>query len=336
MAGTQQQDDVRRLRTAALWANALAQTFKRVALFEIKGTDARVVYLKGLDLSCRGERLSLLSQNPLRWSIEAASPIVGSGRSPGVDQIQEALHIERPRAFTVMPIVIDGKIRAFTYADNDHEPFSLEAVSQLFETCQNAVEHKDPSAVFEQPKRSRRKSSSHFETLLSGSTRRIRSQAPSSRPLLTQPTRSTQFVEGPLRTQRRLQIQLQFKRSHRVYRRQRLHIVTPDGIVPLEKFRAHAKTKSRFLKPLSTLASGAAAIASLDSFGSLPVGGPNSDQRVEITRGSTVKEIGENLEAQGLVRSGKAFQLLARSKAWIMPCAPVIIDYKARCGVGRS
>ena len=63
-----------------------------------------------------------------------------------------------------MPIVIDGKIRAFTYADNDHEPFSLEAVSQLFETCQNAVEHKDPSAVFERPKRSRRKSSSHFET----------------------------------------------------------------------------------------------------------------------------------------------------------------------------
>ena len=153
MAGTQQQDDVRRLRTAALWANALAQTFKRVALFEIKGTDARVVYLKGLDLSCRGERLSLLSQNPLRWSIEAASPIVGSGRSPGVDQLQEALHIERPRAFTVMPIVIDGKIRAFTYADNDHEPFSLEAVSQLFETCQNAVEHKDPSAVFELARR---------------------------------------------------------------------------------------------------------------------------------------------------------------------------------------
>ena len=200
MAGTQQQDDVRRLRTAALWANALAQTFKRVALFEIKGTDARVVYLKGLDLSCRGERLSLLAQNPLRWSIEAASPIVGSGRSPGVDQIQEALHIERPRAFTVMPIVIDGKIRAFTYADNDHEPFSLEAVSQLFETCQNAVEHKDPSAVFEHPKRSRRKSSSHFETLLSGSTRRIRSQAPSSRPLVAQSTRSAQFIEGPLST----------------------------------------------------------------------------------------------------------------------------------------
>ena len=54
-----------------------------------------------------------------------------------------------------------------------------------------------------------------------------------------------------------------------------------------------------------------------------PVGGPNSDQRVEITRGSTVKEIGENLEAQGLVRSGKAFQLLARVKG---------VDHALRAG----
>ena len=87
MSTTHQQQDVQRMRTAALWANALAQTFKRVALFEIKGTDARVVYLKGLDLSCRGQRVSLLAQNPLRWSIEAASPIVGSGRSPGLDAL---------------------------------------------------------------------------------------------------------------------------------------------------------------------------------------------------------------------------------------------------------
>ena len=219
MAKSQQQDDVRRLRTAALWANALARTFKRVALFEIKGTDARVVYLKGLDLSCRGERLSLLSQNPLRWSIEAASPIVGSGRSPGVDQIQEALHIERPRAFTVMPIVIDGKIRAFTYADNDHEPFSLEAVSQLFETCQNAVEHKDPSAVFEQPKRSRRKSSSHFGDL---TERQHKTYPHSSSVQSTSPNPTYKVdavVEGPLSTPETVQMLLQFKKSHLICRR---------------------------------------------------------------------------------------------------------------------
>ena len=324
MAKSQQQDDVRRLRTAALWANALARTFKRVALFEIKGTDARVVYLKGLDLACRGARLSLLSQNPLRWSIEAASPIVGSGRSPGVDQIQEALHIERPRAFTVMPIVIDGKIRAFTYADNDHEPFSLEAVSQLFETCQNAVEHKDPSAVFERPKRSRRKSSSHFETLLNGNTRRIRSQAPSSRPGLGESTRSAQFIEGPLSAPESTpNSSLNNEEPSNFTDGNELHIVTPDGIVPLEKFRTNSKSKGRFLKPVSTLASGAAAIALFGLLWFAPVGGPNSDQRVEITRGSTVKEIGENLEAQGLVRSGKAFQLLARVKG---------VDHALRAG----
>lgn len=324
MAAPQQQDDVRRLRTAALWANALAQTFKRVALFEIKGTEARVVYLKGLDLSCRGQRLSLLEQNPLRWSVEAASPIVGSGRSPGVEKLQETLGIERPRAFTVMPIVIDGKIRAFTYADNEHEPFSLEAVSQLFETCQNAVEQADPSSVSKRRTLARRRSSAQLQALADLGQRKPRVHARAGQDVHEPDRPAHLLVEGPLSDPLAEVSSADSPKS--VVEDEapdELHIVTPDGIVPLKSFKETKKAKRSFLKPLSTLASGAAAVALFGLLWFAPVGGPNSDQRVEISRGSTVKEIGENLEAQGLVRSGKAFQLLARVRG---------VDHALRAG----
>lgn len=323
MRETKQQDDVRRLRTAALWANALARTFKRVALFEIKGTDARIVYLKGLDVSRRGERLSLLDQNPLRWSIEAASPIVGSGRSPGVEKLQQALQIERPRAFTVMPIVIDGKIRAFTYADNDQDPFSLEAVSQLFETCQNAVEKADPTKVNQRPALAKRRSSTQLSSLNPATSRRPRVRASSPQGSSADPSKSSQqLIEGPLSpnvsSARTATAEVTVEQAP-----EEIHIVTPDGIVPLKKFKANQDAKRNFLKPLSTLASGMAAVALFGLLWFAPVGGPNSDQRVEISRGATVKEIGENLEAQGLVRSGKAFQLLARVRG---------VDHALRAG----
>lgn len=323
MRETKEQDDVRRLRTAALWANALARTFKRVALFEIKGTDARIVYLKGLDVSRRGERLSLLDQNPLRWSIEAASPIVGSGRSPGVEKLQQALQIERPRAFTVMPIVIDGKIRAFTYADNDQDPFSLEAVSQLFETCQNAVEKADPTKVNQRPALAKRRSSTQLSSLNPATSRRPRVRASSPQGSSADPSKSSQqLIEGPLSpnvsSARTATAEVTVEQAP-----EEIHIVTPDGIVPLKKFKANQDAKRNFLKPLSTLASGMAAVALFGLLWFAPVGGPNSDQRVEISRGATVKEIGENLEAQGLVRSGKAFQLLARVRG---------VDHALRAG----
>ena len=323
MAGTQQQDDVRRLRTAALWANALAQTFKRVALFEIKGTDARIVYLKGLDISRRGQRLSLLEQNPLRWSVEAASPIVGSGRSPGVEKLQQSLGIDKPRAFTVMPIVIDGKIRAFTYADNEREPFSLEAVSQLFETCQNAVEQADPANTSKQRTLAKRRSSAKLNALADAGNRKPRIHPTAGKEELTPSRPAQQLVEGPL-SNPLAEISADQSPSTAAHEApDELHIVTPDGIVPLKSFKETKKAKRNLLKPLSTLASGAAAVALFGLLWFAPVGGPNSDQRVEISRGSTVKEIGENLEAQGLVRSGKAFQLLARVRG---------VDHALRAG----
>ena len=325
MSATHQQQDVQRMRTAALWANALAQTFKRVALFEIKGTDARVVYLKGLDLSCRGQRVSLLAQNPLRWSIEAASPIVGSGRSPGLDVLQAALQIDQPRAFTVMPIVIDGKIRAFTYADNEREPFSLEAVSQLFETCQNAVAQADPAAVSTNRKATKRRSTAHLNAIAQSGARRPRFKPKAGGYIPSDAHVARQsLIEGPLSTQvaepAPHEADADATQTDTV---EELHIVTPDGIVPLKSFRESRKAKRNLLKPLSTLASGAAAVALFGLLWFAPVGGPNSDQRVEINRGATVKEIGANLEAQGLVRSGKAFQLLARVRG---------VDHALRAG----
>ena len=118
----------KRIRAAATWARALGQVFERVALFEIRGTDARVAYVKGIDLKARGESLSLLEQTPLRWTIEAASPVVSAGRSPGGHEISQTLGIDLPRAFAILPLVIDNRLEALAYADNQGSPLPLTAV----------------------------------------------------------------------------------------------------------------------------------------------------------------------------------------------------------------
>ena len=231
--------------------------------FEIKGTDARVVYLKGLDLSCRGQRVSLLEQNPLRWSIEAASPIVGSGRSPGVDTLQIALHIEQPRAFTVMPIVIDGKIRAFTYADNEREPFSLEAVSQLFETCQNAVEQVDPASVSTNRKVAKRRSTAQLNAITDAGHRKLRFEPHAGKVALNAQVISQSLIEGPLsNVLGETTASENIPQAAQSETADELHIVTPDGIVPLKSFE-NLKAKRNILKPLSTSLPRAASSPSL-------------------------------------------------------------------------
>ena len=106
--------------------------FERVALFEIRGTDARVAYVRESDLQASGESLSLLAQTPLRWTIESriacgeCRTITGWGQR----NFRNARH-RLTRAFAILPLVIDNRLEALAYADNQGSPLPLTAVSKF-------------------------------------------------------------------------------------------------------------------------------------------------------------------------------------------------------------
>ncbi len=123
------------LRAAPQWVRGLGKLFPRVALFEIEGTIARVRITKGMPRGLVGESLSLLDQTPLRWAVEAASPIIGAGCGPGGVIIPAALGISTPRAFAVVPLVVDRYLLALAYVDNDRKPLPVGVVGELFAHC---------------------------------------------------------------------------------------------------------------------------------------------------------------------------------------------------------
>src|SRR5690349_8170038 len=104
------------------WVRRLACVFKRVAVFSVQGTTARVIAFHGVPAAAAGRAQSLVAQTPLRWAIEAASPIVGAGNSPNGEVLPTLLMMSVPRAYVVIPIAVDGHVTALIYADNKHEP----------------------------------------------------------------------------------------------------------------------------------------------------------------------------------------------------------------------
>jgi len=119
--------------SAAQWASGLGQIFSHVALFDLSATVATVASVHGLSRSVVGKSLSLTAQTPLRWAVDAASALVGSGHSPGGMVIARGLGLDRPRAYAVLPLVVEGKLVALAYVDNGRSPLSMSAVSQVFD-----------------------------------------------------------------------------------------------------------------------------------------------------------------------------------------------------------
>ena len=119
-------------KTTAQWADGLGHVFEHVALFDVRGTVARVSSVHGVSPAAVGRNLSLNSQTPLRWAIEAASALVSSGNSPGGGIIARGLGLSRPRAFAVLPLIIDGDLQAIAYVDNGESTLTMSAVSKVF------------------------------------------------------------------------------------------------------------------------------------------------------------------------------------------------------------
>ncbi len=122
----------KRARIAVGWARALGSTFRRVALFEIEGTEAKVTAVQGMGPPPGGAGLSLLDATPLRWAVEAASPIIGAGAAPGGATIAAVLGLSTPRAFAVVPLIIEGSLTALAYVDQAGSPLPISAASELF------------------------------------------------------------------------------------------------------------------------------------------------------------------------------------------------------------
>lgn len=113
----------------------LARVFTRIVLFAIDGTSARVIETRGTSAGLEGLCIPLIDQTPLRWAIEAASPVIEAGRSPGGAALASALRLSPPRAFAVVPIIIGGRLRALAYGDRATEALPLAQVAEVFTHC---------------------------------------------------------------------------------------------------------------------------------------------------------------------------------------------------------
>ncbi len=131
------------------WLTTLGGVFTRVVLFAIEGTSAKVTGVRGLSDLLIGTTTSLTEQTPLRWAIEAASPIVGAGRSPSGELMARMLKLAAPRAFAVVPLVYGKKLAGLAYGDCGNQALPLASVSEVFAACEKLLnpKHKDKSAL---------------------------------------------------------------------------------------------------------------------------------------------------------------------------------------------
>jgi len=128
----QQEERIAQHSVASTWAQGLGKVFRRVALFRVDGTSAQAIAVHGMGQPPLSAGLSLLTPSPLRWAIDAASPIIGSGTAPGGTLVAKALGLSLPRAFAVIPLVVSGRLEALAYVDQGSEPLPITAASELF------------------------------------------------------------------------------------------------------------------------------------------------------------------------------------------------------------
>lgn len=124
--------------------NALKDEFPRVGLFRLDGTRAIVGGVHGISDTVLGQEISLIDRTPLRSAIEAASPVVGSGRESGGLALTQALGVAPARTYVVLPIVENGRITALVYADRIDRSIDLASTAELFNFCSRLL---NPSSI---------------------------------------------------------------------------------------------------------------------------------------------------------------------------------------------
>ncbi len=123
----------------AWWARQLSLSFRRVVVFVLEGKVARAVAEVGAGPDALGVAISLREQTPLRWTLEAASPLVLFGGAPGGEILPQRLGLTRPRALAIVPLVSGKRVVGFAYADAAEEALALPRVSEVFASCYRAL-----------------------------------------------------------------------------------------------------------------------------------------------------------------------------------------------------
>ncbi len=308
---------------AAGWTRGLGKVFRRVAIFRVDGTTAKVTSVVGMGPPPLGAGLSLLDETPLRWCVAAASPIVGAGEAPGGSLIARALGLSPPRAYAVIPLATNGKMTALAYVDQASEPLPLTAASELFAFCGKIL-----TTNTAQP------APGPLRSHLSSTSARPRNRRFRAPPMLRAPhhddqesTREQTAVVEPADSDIAVVIADELQLGHveidlpvaaaledctseglRIDEQYRDIVVTPDGIVSanLERPRRRRMQRGQVIALGSALLFGAALFAWSFS----PVGG--NTKLVQIPREASVAEIAAHLEERGVIRSAAAFRLLAR------------------------
>lgn len=118
---------------AESWVRGLGKMFRRVALFNVDGTEVTLVAQLGIARPAQRVTLSLHEGTPLRSAVLAASPVIGAGATPDAQTLFTALRIAPPRAYVVIPLISGRRIVALAYADRAEEPLPIERLSGLFD-----------------------------------------------------------------------------------------------------------------------------------------------------------------------------------------------------------
>ena len=289
--------------TADSWVRGLGQLFRRVALFSIDGTDVQLVALHGMGQPPHPVSLSLHEPTPLRTAVLAASPVIGAGGAPEAKSLLGALGLTPPRAYAVIPLVIERRIVALAYADRAEEPLSLAQLAALFEHVHQLL-HPDEGP---------RRAGAHAARIARRRQHTPRTPAPrapqretapaATRPLLeSTPMTLAEYAPVPPRDATPEAVSVdETVVLHDV-------VVTPSGIASEPTLRARLWALGRGMLAATSLGVAAVALLAL-----APVDRGSARERlVTVPPESTVATIATLLEDEGVVRNAPAFRILAR------------------------
>jgi UPF0755 protein len=309
----------------------LGRVFRRVALFEVEGTTARIASVAGMGSPRLGTSVSLVEETPLRWAVAAASPIVGAGAAPGGAAIAAVMGLSTPRAYAVIPLVTNGRLRALAYVDQANDSLPLSAASQLFAFCDRILLGSNDSA---KPPRHGHRSTARWRHRLRPPTflRLVEDEPPAIDPMVEaaaqralwddlpeelDPDLARNFSEPELAEYRFADEETDSEsesdsENHDLCQATPTvepDVLTADAVVaPQRQPRLPARHRAwvavAALGVLSTAAGIALPLA--------PVDGSKGHRLVQIPRDATVPEIARHLAEAGVIRSATAFRLLAR------------------------
>ncbi len=323
----------------------MGRAFRRVVVFAIRGLDAEVVATYGMSPAVLGVCLPLREQTPLRWALQAASPLVGAGSAPGGDVLARHLGLSVPRAYAVVPLAPDGRITALVYADGDSEALPLSAVAKAFAAAQEVLSGQPIASPrprrlrLRQPRRPRANGarllsetqpqtentpspaayvassevseSSDAEIALFSAmvAESLAKEQVASLPPAAEEAPPAVVVPPPLPASRPREPDPVLGQAAPVA--ECAAIVTPQGVVPLAAI-AGARQQARGWWRLGLAAAALLLLVSAAVFSALAPTEPTGNVRITIAKQSTLGSISKELQERGVVRNAHAFSWLAR------------------------